>query len=259
MHARSLFQRMLAASSPFVLAGSVASAQSTVNPSTIEIYQLGPEYAFYNSTGTYATAYGFTTVSTSPFTLISTRSTGYSREESVSNNAFVNYYFMMLGLPGIVTATFTADMFVGLSDRSIDEVTRARAYFTLSSAGSGNFYDPSGRVLTNGPLVDFYSPEPGTRRFNTPVAFTVDANVMYMVTLFAGTQTRTPGLVAEASIDPAITISAAQQSAYSLVLSPGISNLLPNASTTVPEPASSVLVGAGLLGVAAVVRRRQVA
>ena len=64
-------------------------------------------------------------------------------------------------------------------------------------------------------------------------------------------------MVAEVFLDPAITINRAQQSAYSLTLSPGISNLLPTDITTVPGPATFLLLGGGLVGIAAVARRRR--
>ena len=199
----------------------------------------------------------FSVVSVDPFTMISVRSTGTPQREVISNNAFVNYFFMMQGPSGRVSATFRPDMCVSLTNFAFDENTLARSTFTLSSPSGGNFFDQDGSVLNVGPTKDIRRSEPGVVRFTTPVSFSVEANVMYMVALFAGAQTATPGVVAEAFLDPAITINPAQQSTYSLILSLGISNLLPTDMTTVPEPATFLLLGGGLVGIAAVERRRR--
>ena len=109
MNVSTSLRRVLAVTVFTVVTGFSASAQSAMSPASFEIYQLGEGYAFYNVPGTYTSNYGSTTVSTNPFTLISVRSTGDPQGSVTSNNAFVNYFFMMQGANGKVAATFTAD------------------------------------------------------------------------------------------------------------------------------------------------------
>ena len=257
MKVYAVCRRVLATTLFSVVSGSSLFAQQVVSPANFQIYVLSPDFASYNTPGTWTSTYGRTVVSVDPFTMISVRSTGTPQRGVISNNAFVNYFFMMQGASGRVSATFRPDMFVSSTAVPIDENTLARSTFTLSSPNGGNFFDQDGSVLNAGPTKDLRRTGPGVVRFNMPVNFSVEANVMYMVALFAGAQTGSPGLVVEAFLDPVITINPAQQSAYSLILSPGISNLLPTDTTIVPEPATFLLAGGGLVGIAAVARRRR--
>ena len=125
-----------------------------------------------------------------------------------------------------------------------------------SADGAGKYYGPGGTALAAGPSKrsrQFLSP--GTLRFNAPVDFVVDANAEYGVELFVTARAEAPN-TADAYLDPVIALDPAYRGAYSLVLSAGVSNLGPTA-TTAPEPGSLALLGAGVLGVVGIGRRRQ--
>ena len=171
----------------------------------------------------------------------------------------MNYFFRIMGAPDTqVSATFIADLFTNIAIPVRDENTGALSSFRLYSAdGLGRFYNSSGSILASGPTQRVRNlGATGTMRYNTPVSFIVDANAQYGVELITTTQTQTFDEVVEAYVDPVISIDPAYRSAYSLALSDGVSNLAPTVTTT-PEPASFVLVGAGLLGVVSIVRRRR--
>ncbi len=171
----------------------------------------------------------------------------------------MNYFFKFLGAPGtLVSATFLSDMFASVSTPVHDEETGAIASFRLYATNrSDHFYDPSGNILANGPTKEVrLRLRTGMLRYNTPVDFMVDANAQYGIELLAYAQTETLGLLAEAWIDPSITIAPAQQSSYSLLMSAGVSNLSPS-MTAVPEPGSLGLLAAGLSSIMGLRRYRR--
>jgi hypothetical protein len=211
-------------------------------------------------------------VQTQPFSLLTAHATadttvrcpqGVCQVNRYVARAEMNYFFRILGAPGTrVPGTFTADMFVSMLGLGEDERSGGYAEFDLYSPDTmGWFYDPNG-MRQNGPrhFLRFMGSSNGfgSRRFNSPVSFTLDANAEYGVRLRATAQVQSypEQLTAHAYIDPVIAIDPTFQSAYSLVLSPGVSNLAPTAST-VPEPRSLALLATGVLGIAGIVRRRQ--
>ena len=121
MNVSTSLRCVVAATVLSVMPGLSVAAQATVPPANFQIFQLSPGFASYTVPGTYTTTYGSTAVSTSPFTIISVSSTGDPVSSVISNNAFVNYFFMMQGANGRVAATFLADMSVSLSELPRDD------------------------------------------------------------------------------------------------------------------------------------------
>jgi hypothetical protein len=251
-----------------LLVASAAAAQSAVGPARYLVVTSRTDFLSgtdvtvrYTTPGDYATASGFATVSlrTSPFTLLTAHATTDMNGVRTSTQAYMDYDFRILGAPGtLVSATFTADLFARVVGDPTDEFTLAISTFRLySPSGEGSFYDSQGNVLASGPRKTLRTGGGAALTFDTPMSFIVDANAEYAVGLSVVSQTATTGVVADASIDPVITIDPAFQSAYSLVLSPGVSNLAPTAIA--PEPGSLLLVGTGVVAVAGVVRRRRAA
>jgi len=254
----------------FFAATVVAQGAPAVSPPTYQISLFGgilsggqPTFVA-TSPGSYnishATGSASGSIQTSPFTLLTANATTFDYADGCfCSGAIVrmNYFFRFDGAPGTVSASFAADMFTSIAEPKLDEVTSAVSQFDIFTpfGGSGQFYDANGAILARGPTQRVQLTNTGTSRFNGSVDFTVDANTEYQIQLFASARTEAPN-TANAYIDPVITIGQSFAGRYTLRLSDGVSNLGP-ATTTVPEPGSLALVGAGLLSVAWVVRRRQ--
>jgi hypothetical protein len=271
------YRRAIAGALVSVVVASAATAQGAalaVDPATyaITLYGgviLGGQPSVFSTTpGSFQyvnpTGSSSANIQTSPFTMLTAHATSAtfgncSPCSSAQSTMF--YYFRIVGKAGTrVSATFAADLFVSIALPPEDEASNARSQFFLQSiGGNGHFYDLTGAALAirDEPSKTLTQRGQGTTQFNAPVNFTIDANEQYRVVLNVSAQTEAPN-TADAYIDPVITIDPGFQDAYSLLLSPGVSNLGPNAPATVPEPASLALVGAGLLGVAGMVRRRAV-
>lgn len=226
-----------------------------------------------NASSTGNVQYGLNSA-TGPFVTASNSSTNGSG----NTNGNLEYQFLVTG-PGN-TVQVDANYLLSVSDSFSPLGNDQSAQFTTSASFgliglpianvSGNFLATGGssengfppRIETNNLVNATYSAQTRTvaGSVSGPQTFTLTTGLAYTVEMrlqancYAGMGV---GCTTSALIDPTFTVNPNQANAgqYSIAFSPGVGNGTPGA---VPEPASFLLLGGGLLGICVRVRQSKV-
>jgi hypothetical protein len=173
-----------------------------------------------------------------------------SATQEVQSFASVQYFFEVVG-PANSNIPVDIQYSVSASYRTPGGITESQG----TSRGAVQLYLGDGTPTQVGvdaqcAFTDCDQSSSGVLHLNA------EANFVYMLSVSASADGNFPSESGSASADPYLYIDPSfTGTGYSLAFSDGISNTPPGTGSTVPEPASSALVGMGLVA-AAVIRRR---